>query len=98
MPLTKSTAPDRGRLLTSDLECRAQCWWLWLSSIGITEEQLAELSEDIHKHGLSVAQFYERLETRGAPAVLTFLNQFCSGISDAGAAKPLSEPSLFDIG
>ena len=81
------------------VEERAQCWWLWLARIGITSEQLESLREDIRGHGLTPTSFYELLETRGAPAVLTFLGEFRRSIPPYTTAnEQMSEPCLFDIG
>lgn len=78
---------------------RAECWWLWLARIGITSEQLESLREDIRRHGLTPTSFYELLETRGAPAVLTFLGEFRRSIPLHSAAnEQVSKPCLFDIG
>lgn len=81
------------------VEERARCWWLWLARIGITIEQLESLRGDIRRHGLTPASFYELLETRGAPAVLTFLGEFRRSITPHPTAnEQMSEPCLFDIG
>jgi hypothetical protein len=81
------------------VEQRAECWWLWLAGIGITSEQLGSLREDIRSHGLTPTSFYELLETRGAPAVLTFLGEFRRSIPPHSTAnEQMCEPRLFDIG
>jgi hypothetical protein len=57
---------------------RAEYWWRRLVRVGFNDEQLDQLRDEISRHGLSLAEFYTILESRGAPAAQTFLEELAN--------------------
>lgn len=94
---TAAPSPAPPRIGSAQL---AEYWWRRLIQIGFTEEQLDQLRDEIHEHGLSPTTFYELLEARGAPAALTFLDELRQHLSaDAEASdRARGQLRLTDIG